>query len=152
MRGPPAGFRFAERFSSIRLLPVRRRNVLSAIVASALTGAGAMRAVAGTSGRLSLIMVDRAGCAYCAAWKREILPGYVAHPTGRILPLTLVPLDGPWPDGIALDRAPAITPTFVLLDGPVEIARIEGYPGARHFWPEVETLLARTRSQRKAPR
>ena len=61
------------------------------------------------AGAIALVMVDRAGCPYCTAWKREILPGYAAHPTGRSLPLALVPLDGPWPDGLALARAPAIS-------------------------------------------
>lgn len=97
-------------------------------------------------------MVEAPGCSFCAAWKRDILPGYATHPTGRRLPLTLVPLNGPWPDGIALDRAPSITPTFVLLNDRIEIARIEGYPGARHFWPQVEALLAHSRAARTSAR
>lgn len=98
------------------------------------------------------MMVEAPGCSFCAAWKRDILPGYATHPTGRRLPLTLVPLNGPWPDGIALDRAPSITPTFVLLNDRIEIARIEGYPGARHFWPQVEALLAHSRPSRTSAR
>jgi len=131
---------------------VQRRNFIGtlglSVAAAALGGAAsaATRATAGPDlprhGR-ALVMVDRAGCPYCTAWKREILPGYAAHPTGRSLPLALVPLDGPWPDGLALARAPAITPTFLILQDRIEVARIEGYPGARHFWPEVEALLAR---------
>ena len=91
---------------------------------------------------LSLIMVDAPGCPYCAAWKREILPGYADHPTGRALPLRIVPQDGPWPDGIALDRAPTITPSFLLIRDGFEIARIEGYPGQGYFWAELSAVVS----------
>lgn len=96
---------------------------------------------------LALVMVDRAGCSFCAAWRREILPGYAAHALGRALPLAVVPIDGPWPDGLVLDRAPQITPSFLILRDRVEIARLEGYPGAMYFWPALKGLIpaARTR-------
>ena len=94
---------------------------------------------------LALVMVDRAGCSFCAAWRREILPGYGAHATGRALPLAVVPIDGPWPDGLVLDRAPRITPSFLILRDRVEIARLEGYPGARYFWPALDGLIPAAR-------
>ena len=123
---------------------LRRRAFLMSLAA-----AGAASAAAAAP-RLTLIMVDRPGCSYCRAWKQDILPGYASHPVGRTLPLRIVPIDGPWPDGIALDRAPLISPTFLLLDGGVEVARIEGYPGRDHFWPGVALLLDRPGSGARA--
>ncbi|ARJ70812.1 hypothetical protein B0A89_08225 [Paracoccus contaminans] len=92
---------------------------------------------------LALMMVERPGCPWCAAWRREILPSYAAQAAGRRLPLSFVSLDGPWPDGLALARAPRVTPTFLLLRGGIEIARIEGYAGPARFWPEIDSLLPR---------
>lgn len=121
-----------------------RRSALGTIAAAALAlPALASRARAALPAKgLAMVMVNSDSCGYCALWRREILPGYAANPTGRRLPLTVVPLDGPWPDGLALARAPYITPTFLLLDSRAEFARIEGYPGAKRFWPTVERMLA----------
>ena len=91
---------------------------------------------------LTLLMVDRPGCPYCLAFRREILPGYADHPEGRAAPLSVIPLDGPWPDGLALARSPYLTPSFILLRDRREVARIEGYPGRRHFWPLLRDMLA----------
>lgn len=120
-------------------------SVLAGVLAvTALTGTAAARADTGTipARGLALLMVDRPGCPYCLAWRHEILPGYADTPEGRAAPLAVVALDGPWPDGLALDRAPFLTPTFILLRDRAEIGRIEGYPGKRHFWPLVRRLLA----------
>ena len=76
-----------------------------------------------------LMMVEQAGCIYCAAWDREIGPGFPKSSEGRAAPLLRVDIGGPWPDGIVLDRRPTITPTFILLRDGAELARLEGYPG-----------------------
>ena len=118
-----------------------------ALAVSAVPVGSAARAPAdGIAPRgLALVMVDRAGCSFCDAWRREILPGYGAHAIGRALPLAVVPIDGPWPDGLGLDRAPQITPSFLILRDRVEIARLEGYPGARHFWAALDDLILAAR-------
>lgn len=124
---------------------LNRRHILKALGLATLGGPAllsqASAATLPNKGH-ALIMVDSPTCGYCARWRKEILPGYAANPTGRKLPLTIVPLDGPWPDGLALARAPYITPTFLLIENRAEIARIEGYPGVRHFWPTVDEMLA----------
>lgn len=122
---------------------MHRRSALFTLAAAALCAPGAQAATAPPRRGLALIMVERAGCPWCAAWRREILPGYGATPAGRRLPLSFVRLDGPWPDGLALGAAPRVTPTFVLLRDRVEIARVEGYAGAARFWPELQSLLPR---------
>ena len=119
----------------------RRRLILTAIAAAAPLRAAVAGEALPARG-LALVMVDRPGCGYCRAWKREILPGFASHPQGRAAPLTIVQMDGPWPDGLALARAPFFTPTFILLHDRAEVARLEGYPGKRHFWPEIDRMLA----------
>mgnify|MGYP002712403370 FL=1 len=93
----------------------------------------------------TLLMVGDEGCPYCRRFRAEILPGYAAHPQGRAAPLREVDIDGPYPNGLALDRRPQLTPTFILLDDGREVARIEGYPGKDAFWPMLGDMLDRPR-------
>ena len=74
-------------------------------------------------------------------WDREIAPGYAASAEGRAAPLLRVDIDGPWPDGIVLDRRPVITPTFVLLRDGAELKRLEGYPGDTFFYPVLNGIM-----------
>lgn len=93
---------------------------------------------------LWLMMVTSPACHHCAAWKAEIGPGYAASPEGRVAPIFEVDLRGPYPDGLALDRRPWITPSFLLLRNGAELGRIEGYVGQRHFHPVLNDLLTGT--------
>ncbi|MDO5705449.1 MAG: SoxS protein [Paracoccus sp. (in: a-proteobacteria)] len=95
-----------------------------------------------TAAPMRLMMVEKPGCQWCAAWRAEIGPGYATTPTGRTAPLLVVDMDGPYPDGLALDRRAWLTPTFILLRRGQEIGRIEGYPGADRFYPALAGLLA----------
>lgn len=114
-------------------------------VAARAGGAGpiAPNRVDWTAAPVRLLMVEAKGCIYCAAWRREIGPGYPASSEGRAAPLLVVDRDGPWPDGIALERRPTITPTFVLLRDGMELSRLEGYPGDQFFYPLIAGMLAR---------
>lgn len=88
-----------------------------------------------------LLMIGLDSCAYCAAWHREIGPGYATSTQGKTAPLLMVDFYGPWPDGLSLDRRPMVTPTFVLLNKGNELGRIEGYPGKGRFYPLLNRLL-----------
>ncbi|MDS9467152.1 SoxS protein [Paracoccus sp. MBLB3053] len=99
------------------------------------------RAQAGPAPQLRLLMVRRKGCTYCAQWDREIAPIYADHPEGRLAPLIMVDVDGPYPDGLALARMPWLTPGFILLRDGQEIGRYEGYPGADRFFPMLRGLI-----------
>ncbi|SIQ15941.1 hypothetical protein SAMN05421641_10496 [Paracoccus thiocyanatus] len=112
-----------------------RRAILAGMAAMA---AGPGRAAPG----LQLLMVRRRGCVYCAQWDREIGPVYGRHPEGRAAPLLVVDLDGPWPDGLVLARRPRLTPSFILLQGGVELVRVEGYPGRQQFFGVLRDMLA----------
>lgn len=108
---------------------------LAAVVLSVLT------ALPAASGPLRLLMVEKPGCVYCAAWDRDIGPGYAASGPGRAAPLMRVDIHGPWPDGLALARRPFVTPTFILLDGGSEVGRLEGHMTADRFYPALSALL-----------
>ena len=121
---------------------IRRRALLSlfALAAAARAVVAAPRP-ATVPGGLALLLVESPGCPFCAAFRREVLPGYGARPEGRAAPVVAVPLDGPWPDGLVLGRAPYATPTFILLRDRVEIGRFQGYETPDWFWRELGSLL-----------
>ncbi|SDL00398.1 thioredoxin family protein [Paracoccus chinensis] len=117
---------------------MHRRAVLTTLALAAAFPALAEPAPKGRA----LLMVEAPRCPFCAAFRREVLPGYASHPLGRAAPLTAVPIDGPWPDGLALARAPQASPTFILLENRMEIGRFEGYDDPETFWRTLGDLLA----------
>lgn len=89
-----------------------------------------------------LLMVEQAGCLYCARWHAEVGDAYELTPEGRAAPLVRVERRDPLPEGVTLRRPAVFTPTFVLLDaGGHERARIEGYPGEDFFWGLLGRML-----------
>lgn len=117
---------------------MHRRAVLTTIALAAALPALAAPAPKGRA----LLIVEAPRCPFCAAFRREVLPSYALHPFGRAAPLTAVPIDGPWPDGLALARAPQASPTFILLENGMEIGRFEGYDNPQTFWRALGGLLA----------
>lgn len=89
-----------------------------------------------------LIMVERAGCIYCARWNAEIAPKYPLTPEGKAAPLERVDIHDDWAAGLETGPAPVFTPTFVLLRGTREVGRIEGYPGEDFFWGLLDQALS----------
>lgn len=89
-----------------------------------------------------VMMVESPACYFCRQWHEQIGPGYAASDEGRAAPIFFVDVDGPYPDGLALDRRPRITPTFVLLSRGSEVGRVEGYVGERYFYPVLEEMMS----------
>ena len=107
--------------------------VLAMLVAMAAPGAAAP---------FQLLMVERDGCSYCRQWNEEIGPAYPRTAEGRAAPLLRQDIMDPLPSGVTLTgRAPAFTPTFVLLSEGKEVGRLEGYAGDEFFWVLLERLL-----------
>lgn len=130
-----------------RLMRVTRRLFLALpalpwLIAAPAHGDAARNVTSPVRG-LRLLMVERRGCVWCRRFDREIAPGYDAHPQGAAAPLARIDLDGPWPDGLALARRPSLTPSFILLRDGIELGRIEGYVGQRHFWPALSEMMQR---------
>ena len=89
-----------------------------------------------------LVMVEQAGCSYCARWHAEVGPEYPLTPEGRFAPLRPVNLRA-LPDDLSFATRPVYTPTFVLMADGVEVGRLEGYPGEDFFWGLIGRLLQR---------
>ena len=88
-----------------------------------------------------LVMVEEAGCVYCARWHAEVGPAYAKSPEGRFAPLERAQIGD-----AAISHLSSLryTPTFVLVEGRREVGRITGYPGADFFWGLLAELLAKT--------
>ncbi len=96
-----------------------------------------------------LIMFDRHGCFYCQKWKAEIKPIYPKTTEGRIAPLSILDMDGHLPKELQLTSRPTLSPTFVLLDGNTEIARIEGYGGDEMFWWMLDSMIQKLPAEKR---
>ena len=113
-------------------------KLLNRLSAGALFSAGL--ALTGPLPAAELVMVEQAGCHYCARWDSEIAHIYPKTEEGRRAPLRRVDLRA-LPDDIAFTSKPVFTPTFVLVDKGQELGRIEGYAGDEFFWFLVGQLL-----------
>ena len=115
----------------------------SPALAAALGLAALLAAALPARAELELLMFNRAGCEWCAKWEEEIGGGYASSAEGRQAPVRRVPIHEGAPEGVALDRPPRYTPTFVLLADGEEVGRIDGYPGASFFYPMLARLIER---------
>jgi thioredoxin-related protein len=87
-----------------------------------------------------LLMYRRDGCPYCAAWDREVGPGYNNSQFGKVAPVRMVDVHSARPQ-IALKSPIIYTPTFVLVDDTREIGRIEGYSSNDFFYGTIARLI-----------
>lgn len=87
-----------------------------------------------------LVMVEQAGCHWCARWNTEISHIYSKTDEGMRAPLRRVNLHD-LPQDIAFTSRPVFTPTFVLVRDGKEVGRIEGYAGDEFFWFLLGKLL-----------
>ena len=88
-----------------------------------------------------LLMLEQNGCAWCKRWHDEVGPVYPNTSEAKLAPLRRVNIHDPWPEdlkNIAIER---FTPTFVLIDNGVEIARMRGYTGDEFFWFLLDEML-----------
>ncbi len=86
-------------------------------------------------------MIEQDHCEWCEAWNAEIGEVYHLTAEGKRAPLLRANIFEPLPKEIEIKLRPQFTPTFILLDGGVEVGRIEGYPGEHFFWPMLNNLL-----------
>jgi hypothetical protein len=90
-----------------------------------------------------LLMAEEPGCAWCERWNAEISHIYPKTDEGHTAPLVRYDLHDGTPDGITLTSKVRFTPTFVLVDDGIEVARLEGYPGEDFFWGLLGTMFER---------
>lgn len=103
-----------------------------------------------TATAAELIMVEEPGCPWCARWERELGHIYPKTPEGKFAPLRKVQLhdirssDEAAEMGLSLDYPVTFTPTFLLVEDGVELARLQGYPGEDFFWGLLQKMLIDT--------
>jgi len=88
-----------------------------------------------------LIIFERAGCAWCETFDREIAPIYPKTAEGQRAPLRRVSIDNPVPPDLAFVEVERLAPVFVRVHNGQEIGRIRGYPGEDHFWGLLGALM-----------
>ncbi|MBL6958800.1 MAG: hypothetical protein ISR52_07460 [Rhodospirillales bacterium] len=88
-----------------------------------------------------LVYFHEDACPWCERWQKEV--GVIYHKTdeAKVLPLREVEIDAPRPKDLLKIRPIIYTPTFVVMDGGLEVGRITGYPGEDFFWPMLEGLI-----------
>ena len=94
-----------------------------------------------------LLMFETRGCPWCAAWHREVGPGYPKSTEGQRAPLRRLDLAEAEKAGVTFMTPIIASPTFVLVDKGREIGRITGYPGADFFWGLLAQMLAKLEPQ-----
>jgi thioredoxin-related protein len=124
-----------------------RRIVLALLLASVASAAVPVAAAAA-----ELVMFRRHGCAWCDAWERDVGAVFDKTDEAKVLSLRRVDLDAPRLDDLKGVRGVAFAPTFVVLDGDVEIGRIVGYPGEDFFWGLLGRLVERLGPRKTAAR
>ena len=88
-----------------------------------------------------MLMFERAGCSWCAAFDREVAPIYARSPESKRAPLRRIDVTRPIPADLGFVAIDRWTPVFVLIDNGREVGRIRGYPGEDHFWGLFGTLM-----------
>ena len=116
------------------------RHLTSAILAAFLA-IGAIASAVMPARAAELIMIEQAGCVWCARWNAEIGVAYDKTPEGRAAPLRRVDLHAPWPQDLDAIRPERLTPTFVLSENGKELGRLRGYPGDEFFWVLLDEML-----------
>jgi len=90
-----------------------------------------------------MVMFEQPGCAWCKRFNEEIAPAWPKTEQGKRAPLRRVNIHDDIPADLAGIPVERFTPTFVLVDGGREIARLRGYPGDQFFWALVDEMMAK---------
>lgn len=98
-----------------------------------------------------LLMIEQAGCNWCAAWNRDVGIVYDKTEEGKRAPLRRIDLKDAIPEDLAAIRIERFTPTFILIEGNREIGRIRGYPGEDFFWGLLGQMLEKLPSKTNPP-
>jgi len=89
----------------------------------------------------ALIMITSESCPWCRAFEDEVGNGYHNTAESHYLPLRRVDFHQPLPDDLAHLTPAFVTPTFIILHQNLEVARIQGYPGAELFWWQLSEFI-----------
>ncbi len=95
-----------------------------------------------------LLMFSMASCGYCQAFLKEVAPTYAQSEAAKLLPLRIISMDRAsapkWYDKAYEARkidGIAGTPTFIVFDNGVEVARLIGYNGMQRFYEDIDNFI-----------
>ena len=95
-----------------------------------------------------LLMFSMASCGYCQAFLKEVAPTYAQSEAAKLLPLRIISMDRKnapkWYDKAYEARkidGIAGTPTFIVFDNGVEVARLIGYSGMQNFYEDINNFV-----------
>jgi hypothetical protein len=118
-------------------MPVPRfTSLFFGLVASGALLVGSAAAIAA-----ELVVLEKAGCPYCARFEKEVGKTYDKTDEGQRAPLKRIDNEKPFPEDYRFVSPDRITPTFVLVDQGREIGRLRGYPGEDFFYAALGTML-----------
>ena len=89
-----------------------------------------------------LLMFESSSCYYCDIWNEEVGNIYPKTSEGIIAPIQKIDIFDSLPNEVILLRDVSFTPTFILLNNNIEVARLEGYPGEDFFWSLLAEMLS----------
>jgi thioredoxin-related protein len=92
---------------------------------------------------VELLVFERADCAYCRVFRRDVLPQYRQAVREDAVPLRFVDIDKSDLGSLALKRRIDTLPTAVLMKNGSEVDRIVGYWGPDNFFKLLAHILAR---------
>ncbi len=92
---------------------------------------------------VELLVFERADCAYCRVFRRDVLPQYRQAVREDAVPLRFVDIDTSDLGSLALKRRIDTLPTAVLMKNGSEVDRIVGYWGPDNFFKLLAHILAR---------
>jgi len=94
-----------------------------------------------------MVMFESSACTWCEAWHDEVGVIYDKTPESLVLPLRRVDVDDDIPADLDHIGSIIYTPTFVVLEGGVEIGRILGYPGEDFFWQLLGEIVKKVENR-----
>jgi thioredoxin-related protein len=92
---------------------------------------------------VELLVFERADCAYCRVFRRDVLPKYRHAVRDDAVPLRFVDIDKSDTGVLALKARIDTLPTAVLMKNGAEVDRIVGYWGPDNFFKLLAHMLAR---------
>jgi thioredoxin-related protein len=127
------------------------RTLVCAVVASLLlllAGQDAGRAALNAAGpagtpAVELLIFERADCAYCRVFRRDVLPKYRHAVRDDAVPLRFVDIDKSDTGTLALKARIDTLPTAVLMKNGNEVDRIVGYWGPDNFFKLLAHMLTK---------
>lgn len=120
---------------------MKKFHTVRSIAAASLGALIAIFALSAAASAAELLVVGQPDCVVCKDWERDVGSAYAETDEGKIAPLRRVGIEKLTGTPYAFKQPVTDTPTFVLMNGTMEIGRIIGYAGEADFWNALRALL-----------